>query len=226
MYLYDHIEFKDINYPTDCRVIYVQQLQSGIKMYGVVAIKTDIDMLKQFLLELNSISLYGVSQFIVILNGCIKDVFSYIEDFFELEYSAGGIVMNENHVLMEYHNNLWDLPKGHIEKGELAEEAAVREIKEECGVQVNIIAKFFATYYTLSRQKTDIKVKKVQWFICECLDDTHMTPQISEGIFKVDWISVNEFRNVKMYSSVRLLLISYLNLLPMKIDTIENILKI
>jgi 8-oxo-dGTP pyrophosphatase MutT (NUDIX family) len=36
---------------------------------------------------------------------------------------------------------LWVLPKGHIEPGETAEAAAVREIEEEAGVRATVVAR-------------------------------------------------------------------------------------
>ena len=35
---------------------------------------------------------------------------------------------------------LWSLPKGHIEEGETAEQAAVREVEEETGISGEIVA--------------------------------------------------------------------------------------
>jgi len=56
--------------------------------------------------------------------------------------SAGGVVVGKNKkmVLVEQHSNTWSLPKGGIEKGESAIDAARREIKEETGlVELNHI---------------------------------------------------------------------------------------
>jgi 8-oxo-dGTP pyrophosphatase MutT (NUDIX family) len=51
-------------------------------------------------------------------------------------HSAGGVVLNrEGKVLVVSQNgNSWSLPKGHIDPGENALEAAKREIYEESGV--------------------------------------------------------------------------------------------
>jgi 8-oxo-dGTP pyrophosphatase MutT (NUDIX family) len=55
------------------------------------------------------------------------------------EHSAGGLVVNARHeaVLIGRRSRrgglMWSLPKGHIEHGETAEQAAVREIHEETG---------------------------------------------------------------------------------------------
>lgn len=51
-------------------------------------------------------------------------------------YSAGGIVIGTNNlvIVVNQHGNSWSLPKGHIDPGESAKEAAAREIYEESGV--------------------------------------------------------------------------------------------
>jgi 8-oxo-dGTP pyrophosphatase MutT (NUDIX family) len=51
-------------------------------------------------------------------------------------HSAGGVVLNpDGEVLVVcQHGNSWSLPKGHIDLGEDALEAAKREIYEESGI--------------------------------------------------------------------------------------------
>jgi len=55
----------------------------------------------------------------------------------KVTYSAGGIVLNKRGqvLVVNQNGNSWSLPKGHIEKGETALEAAKREIYEESGIQ-------------------------------------------------------------------------------------------
>lgn len=50
--------------------------------------------------------------------------------------SAGGLVVRGADILLisVLEGRRWQLPKGHIEEGETAEEAAVREVREETGV--------------------------------------------------------------------------------------------
>lgn len=50
--------------------------------------------------------------------------------------SAGGVVSNTSReiLVVNQHGESWSLPKGHIEKGETAIEAARREIDEESGI--------------------------------------------------------------------------------------------
>lgn len=44
-------------------------------------------------------------------------------------------------VSLDFHNN-WGFPKGHLEKGECEEEAALREIKEEVGIEAQLNIEF------------------------------------------------------------------------------------
>ncbi|MBD3421577.1 MAG: NUDIX domain-containing protein [Chitinivibrionales bacterium] len=50
--------------------------------------------------------------------------------------SAGGIVINRHGevLIVSQRGNSWSLPKGHLEPGESALDAAIREIAEESGV--------------------------------------------------------------------------------------------
>jgi bis(5'-nucleosidyl)-tetraphosphatase len=50
--------------------------------------------------------------------------------------SAGGVVLNKKGqaLVVNQYGSSWSFPRGHIEEGESALEAAIREIKEESGV--------------------------------------------------------------------------------------------
>ncbi|MDT4946692.1 MAG: hypothetical protein QOH14_3425 [Pseudonocardiales bacterium] len=65
------------------------------------------------------------------------------------EFSAGGLVVDLDGVVPlgaligrtdKLGRLLWSLPKGHIEAGETAEQAAVREVEEETGIAGEILA--------------------------------------------------------------------------------------
>lgn len=55
----------------------------------------------------------------------------------DMFYSAGGVVVGPGNKILvcNQNGNSWSLPKGHLEEGEDAEQAAVREIYEETGIQ-------------------------------------------------------------------------------------------
>lgn len=61
------------------------------------------------------------------------------------EISAGGVVFRAigdgfDIAIVHTHENRWQLPKGWIEDGELPEHAAVREVREEAGIDAEIVA--------------------------------------------------------------------------------------
>lgn len=62
--------------------------------------------------------------------------------------SAGGVVVGpEGKVLVvNQDRRSWSLPKGHIDKGEAAQQAAVREIAEETGITELSFKKKLGTY--------------------------------------------------------------------------------
>lgn len=61
---------------------------------------------------------------------------------------AGGVVLNKNDevLVVSSHHDSWSLPKGHIDQGETALEAARREIHEETGVSELVLHKELGTY--------------------------------------------------------------------------------
>jgi len=74
------------------------------------------------------------------------------------EFSAGGIVFNsQGQVLLTKHsqNKHWSFPKGLIDPGQTPKEAALREVREEGGVEAEIIGKVgYSKYvYTFNDEK-------------------------------------------------------------------------
>ena len=56
------------------------------------------------------------------------------------EKSCGCIIIKDKKVLLVYekNRNFWGFPKGHMEDGETEIETALREVKEEVGLDVEI----------------------------------------------------------------------------------------
>jgi len=90
----------------------------------------------------------------------------------------------------------WVLPKGHIEEGESREEAAVREVSEEIGVENLRIIKFLGKHKYFFRIKGDerLQLKTVYIYLMESLDgEVHLEPVVDdEGILEVRWFPIDE----------------------------------
>ena len=133
---------------------------------------------------------------------------------FDVIKAAGGLVINPNKkVLLIYRNNVWDLPKGHIEKNESTENAAVREVEEECGIEkLSIIQKLITTYHIYFLD--GIKLKETHWFLMHSDDSNNLIPQLVEGITAVVFKNNNEikmaFKNT--YPNIKMVYESYLNI--------------
>lgn len=124
---------------------------------------------------------------------------------FKLMEAAGGLVKNpEDYYLFIFRLGKWDLPKGKIEKGEKATEAAIREVEEECGVsQVNILRELPDTWHIYNLKNQWI-LKKTHWFEMFCSDWQNPTPQLEEDILSVEWKSIEMIQDVlsNTYSSI------------------------
>lgn len=102
--------------------------------------------------------------------------------------AAGGIVKNaEGDYLFIYRNDKWDLPKGKIEKGEKVKDAAVREVEEECGIEVSELGKKLCKTYHAYISREEVVLKKTHWFKMRSVDKSKLKPQKEEGITDARW---------------------------------------
>ncbi len=114
-----------------------------------------------------------------------------VKSMFKIVKAAGGIVEKGEQILMIYRLGKWDLPKGKLEKGESMEIAAVREVEEECGVQVMRHQKIATTWHNYTMNGKAI-LKKTKWYRMTLLDERNMQPQTEEDIERVQWMTENE----------------------------------
>jgi 8-oxo-dGTP pyrophosphatase MutT (NUDIX family) len=90
-----------------------------------------------------------------------------------IELSAGGAVIRDRNVIVVVpvkrdanRRRVLALPKGHLNKGETDEAAAIREVSEETGVQAELIDKLGDVEYSYERRGRR-RAKRVAFYLFE-----------------------------------------------------------
>jgi len=138
-----------------------------------------------------------------------------IKTVFRKAPAAGGVVIIDNQFVAIERNGIPDLPKGHIEKGETPEVAALREVEEETGItNLEIIKELPSTWhcYLLDNQWT---IKKTSWFLMRTKTGMKSIPQTEEGITKVYLVNKDTIKSFedKTFASLRTLVQSILSVI-------------
>jgi ADP-ribose pyrophosphatase YjhB (NUDIX family) len=141
----------------------------------------------------------------------IDEAWTDFKSCFRIVQAAGGVVLNEHgEVLIIERNGFHDLPKGHIEENELAKEAALREVAEECGLKDHTIKSSNPKVsYHIYLLKGEWILKKTFWFAMTASVNEPLIPQTKEGITRVKWMDRHSIRKNRdrFYSSLLDLLV-------------------
>ena len=126
------------------------------------------------------------------------------------ETSAGGVVyrLADGHPLFllirdSYQN--WGFPKGHLESGERAEDAALREVREETGIENVAMRGNIETIDWYFRFRGRLIHKVCHFFLMETGQAT-TSPQHAEGITACQWVGYDAAQLAISYANARLVL--------------------
>ena len=105
------------------------------------------------------------------------------------EKSCGCIILNDkNEVLLVHHNKgHWDFPKGHVEEGETEVQTAIREVKEETNIDVEVNENY---RYTTEYSPKENVMKEVVYFLAKNISNNEEA-QLEE-VSEVKWIKLEE----------------------------------
>jgi 8-oxo-dGTP pyrophosphatase MutT (NUDIX family) len=123
------------------------------------------------------------------------------------ERSAGAVVFrtvgkSREYLLLQakFKSSFWDVPKGNIEEGETPEQTVIREVKEETGLDVNLLPGFQneATWF-YTRDGKQIR-KQAMFFLAEAKE---VKVTLSDEHIAYAWLPLKEavaratFKNTK-----------------------------
>ena len=123
------------------------------------------------------------------------------------ETSAGGLVVDDVRRkaaligrLDRRGRLLWSLPKGHIEAGETAEQAAVREVKEETGIIGRVVAPLGTIDFWFVAEDRRVH-KTVHHFLLRALGGDLCDDDVE--VAEVAWVPLGELESRLAYADER-----------------------
>lgn len=120
------------------------------------------------------------------------------------EKSCGAVVFRKYHgnteLLLIKHANggHWSFPKGHVEQGETEIETAMREVKEETGIDIMIDSSFREIVSYSPKKDTQ---KDVVYFLAIAKNHNY-TPQ-PEEISQIKWVEISRVHTILSYDNDR-----------------------
>ena len=139
-------------------------------------------------------------------NFSLMDIIDFFKEKHYYIEAAGGLIKRDERYLFILRHNLWDLPKGKLEKGESFEQAAIRECEEECAVKNLFIDKAINSTFHIYPYKSSFALKQSYWFTMHTNYAEKLTPQIAEQITDVQWFNLDEIKKIvlpKTYYTIR-----------------------
>jgi 8-oxo-dGTP pyrophosphatase MutT (NUDIX family) len=122
-------------------------------------------------------------------------------------HAAGGVVLRragpDTEVLVVHRNRRadWSLPKGKLDPGESAEQAAVREVEEETGVRAELLDELPSVTYRVGDG-----VKRIRWWRMRPVGGDPADRPADREVDVARWLSVDEALTTLTYAADRKLL--------------------
>ena len=118
-----------------------------------------------------------------------------LKETFRMAPAAGGVVVKDGKFVSIVRKGIPDLPKGHIEKGETPEVAALREVEEETGIgKLHIINELPSTWHCYL-EHDEWTLKRTYWYLMESEETIQPKPQTEEGITEIKLIGNEEIED-------------------------------
>jgi len=142
------------------------------------------------------------------------------------ETSAGGVVYrivdgSPLYLLIRDSYRNWGFPKGHVEEGELPDDAALREVSEETGLSDLAMRGLIETIDWHFRFRGTLIHKICHFYLMETAEST-TSPQRTEGITACRWLPFGAAEELISYANARDVLRKARTLLPTSTSNSSN----
>ena len=122
----------------------------------------------------------------------------------EEKLAAGGVVIDESaeggpRVLVVHRPRYddWSFPKGGVHKGETLEQAAIREVREETGLECRVVCELSSVRYSYRTRKGILRPKVVHYFLMEPSGRTFDIE--GDEVDCTEWLSPDDARSKLSY---------------------------
>ncbi|MBC7901740.1 MAG: NUDIX hydrolase [Saprospiraceae bacterium] len=126
------------------------------------------------------------------------------------QVSAGGVAFRkadgriEVAIILTVPEMRWQLPKGMIDEGETAEQAATREVREEAGIATDIVASIEKTEYWFFAERDGERTrfhKFVHWFLMRYSSGD--VEDHDDEVAEARWVAVDEALTMLVFKNER-----------------------
>lgn len=128
------------------------------------------------------------------------------------ENSAGGVVVNEGKILLlrKYFGD-WVLPKGKIEKEETTSITAVREVREETGIEAEVVKRIGYAKYIYYNQSSERVYKRVDYYLM-LFKGGNLKPQKEEGFSLAEFVDYEKAIDLLRHESEKKMVVNAIKL--------------
>ena len=113
------------------------------------------------------------------------------------------LLARRNEPELEHAHNKWEFVGGNIEFGETPEEAIKREVKEEAGVEVEVV-KLLPKVFSENLKITDEKEAQIIILTYECkIVKGELTAGLQQEIAELKFVPLNEVKNYNAFRNIQ-----------------------
>lgn len=117
------------------------------------------------------------------------------------EKSCGAFVLDGEKVLIiqQKKTGNFGFPKGHVEAGETEKETVLREVKEETGIDIELISD---KRYSISYIQNETINKEVVYYLAK-LTNKDFEKKQEEEICNIIWVNIEDVENILSFENIK-----------------------